>query len=258
MISVVVPTYKRPDALDLCLQSLVKGQKNKNQIIVVVDGFYELNKDVLLKWKDYIDVLDLKQNLGLCRGTNLGVYNAIHNLVLIINDDNVLPNGWDIVLLEDYKPNTVLTPNQIEPTYSMFKQFVEKDLGRLPSTFDLNLFNKYNDEISKPVLEESGGTLPFLINKYDYLRVGGWDENYPLGLTADWEFFLKCQLCGMKMMRTYKTHFYHFESLSTRTNTEVSTNRDIKQMEATKYFLYKWGGHIHRNPDNNHKGIIKP
>jgi glycosyltransferase involved in cell wall biosynthesis len=29
MISVIIPTYKSPDALDLCLKSAIKGQRNK-------------------------------------------------------------------------------------------------------------------------------------------------------------------------------------------------------------------------------------
>jgi glycosyltransferase involved in cell wall biosynthesis len=37
MISVIIPTYKSPDALDLCLESAIKGQNKENQIIVVVD-----------------------------------------------------------------------------------------------------------------------------------------------------------------------------------------------------------------------------
>jgi glycosyltransferase involved in cell wall biosynthesis len=42
MISVIIPTYKEPDVLDLCLRSAIEGQQNKNQIIVVVDGFYDI------------------------------------------------------------------------------------------------------------------------------------------------------------------------------------------------------------------------
>jgi GT2 family glycosyltransferase len=76
-ISVIIPTYKSPDALNLCLESAIEGQSNKNQIIVVVDGHYDLNKEVLEKWEKYINILNLEENVGLCRGTNLGVYNAI-------------------------------------------------------------------------------------------------------------------------------------------------------------------------------------
>jgi glycosyltransferase involved in cell wall biosynthesis len=254
-ISVIIPTYKAPEALDVCLESLVKGQVNKNQLLVVVDGFYEINKVVLEKWREYIDVLNLEQNVGLCRGTNLGVYNASYNKVLIINDDNVAPQDWDINLNKNYSPGMVLTPNQIEPTYSMFRQFVEKDLGRDPKTFSIESFWKFEKEISRKEIEESGGTLPFFMSKIDYLKIGGWDENYPLGLTADWEFFLKCQLVGLKMVRTYECTFYHFESLSTRPDPEKSKQRDILQIQASEYFKYKWGGHIFHDPKTNLKYI---
>jgi glycosyltransferase involved in cell wall biosynthesis len=253
MISVIIPTYKCPEALDICLESLIKGQKNENQLIVVVDGFYDINKEVLEKWSKHIDILNLEENVGLCRGTNLGVYNAKYDLVLIINDDNVAPNEWDEKLLKHYTPGVVLTPNQIEPSYSMFKQFVEKDLGRDPKTFDIQNYWEFEESISIDKVEENGGTLPFFMNKMDYLKIGGWDENYPLGLTADWEFFLKCQMVGLKMMRTYNCTFYHFESLSTRPDPEKSRQRDILQTQASEYFKYKWGNYIRHNPLNNLK-----
>ena len=76
MISVIIPTYKTTHALDLCLRSAIEGQQNENQIIVVVDGHYDLNEEVLKKYSKHIDVLDLKQNVGACKALNLGVYNA--------------------------------------------------------------------------------------------------------------------------------------------------------------------------------------
>ena len=80
-ISVIIPTYKSPEALDLCLTSAIKGQQDrKNQIIVVVDGFYDINKEVLEKHSKSIDILNLEENVGLCRGTNLGVFNAKYDL----------------------------------------------------------------------------------------------------------------------------------------------------------------------------------
>lgn len=84
MISVIIPTYKNPEMLDLCLESAIKGQTKENQIIVVVDGFYDLNKEVLEKWEDSIEILNLEENVGLCRGTNLGVYNAQYENIIII------------------------------------------------------------------------------------------------------------------------------------------------------------------------------
>ena len=128
MISVIIPTYKEPDALDLCLRSAINGQRLNNQFIVVVYGFYEVNKEVLDRYKDSIEILVLEENAGLCRATNLGVFNAKFDKILIVNDDNVFPKNWDVNLEKAYQPNSVLTPNHIEPTPSIFRQFNIKNL----------------------------------------------------------------------------------------------------------------------------------
>lgn len=256
MISVIVPTYKSPEALDLCLRSAIEGQLNKNQIIVVVDGFYNLNKDVLERWKDSIEVLNLEENVGLCRGTNLGVSNATNRKVLIVNDDNVFPQHWDEHLENEWEEGCVITPNQIEPISSMFKQFHIKDLGRDPKTFDLEDFWRYNYHVvSGDNKEDTGSTLPIFMNKYDYLRVGGWDENYDLGVVADWDFFMKCQMSGLQMVRNYNLHFYHFVSLSTNDTEERKVKRQEAERNGHEYAKYKWGHYIQHNPATNLKYI---
>jgi len=250
MISVIIPTYKSPQMLDLCLQSAIEGQKNKNQIIVVVDGFYDLNKEILEKWAGNIDVLNLEENVGLCRGTNLGVYNAQYDKILIVNDDNIFPLYWDKHLEEDYINNSVLTPNQIEPYPSMFSQFHIKDLGKDINTFNLKRFQDYEKTISENIIQETGSTLPIFMSKIDYLKVGGWDENYEQGMVADWDFFLKCQLIGLKMNRTYKSHFYHFASVSVN-----GEKRQQAEHNGHSYAKYKWGSYIQHNLHNNLKYI---
>jgi len=255
MISVIIPTYKEPEVLDLCLRSAIEGQVQQNQIIVVVDGYYDINKDVLEKYKDKIQILVLEENIGLCRATNLGVYNAVNELILIVNDDNIFPYEWDVNLEKMWVPNRVLTPNQIEPTPSMFRQFHIKDLGRDPNTFDLVAFWDYEAEIASDKFDATGSTLPFMMAKRDYMRVGGWDETYPGPWVVDWEFFMKCEMSGMKMIRTYNCHFYHFVSIGTRTPEKTAQNQLI-EMECHDYFSYKWGQNAKHNPINNSKLIF--
>jgi len=80
-----------------------------------------------------------------------------------------------------------------------------------------------------------GWTLPIFMKKIDYLKIGGWDPQYPNGLCADWEFFMKAELNNMKLYRDNNIHFYHFGSIST------STDRYEKEQKAHEYFKYKWG-----------------
>ena len=253
MISVIIPTYKEPEVLDLCLRSAIEGQIHTNQIIVVVDGFYELNKEVLKKYASNISVLNLKDNVGLSRATNLGVYNALYSMILIVNDDNVFAKDWDVKLLNSYQDNSVITPNQIEPIPSIFRQFHIKDLGRDPAMFDLAEFWKYESSLPIRLNEKTGSTLPIFMSKKDYLKVGGWDESYPGAWVVDWDFFLKCELSGMKMMRSYKCNFYHFVSIGTEATSEEKQTKAIKEQACHEYFKYKWGQYAKHNPRNNSK-----
>ena len=191
----------------------------------------------------------------MIRAMNLGHYNASYDLIFHVQDDNVFPKNWDIILEKNYKKGYVLTPNQIEPTPSMFRQFHIKDLGRDPNTFDLEQFWSYVSSLSITPNEEAGSTFPFLISKQDYLRVGGLDETYSGPWAVDWEFFMKCELSGMQMIRTYEAHFYHFVSLGTVPSPEKQKEKSLKEEECHNYFIYKWGRPAQHNPFNNSKKL---
>jgi O-antigen biosynthesis protein len=249
MISVIIPTYKEPEYLDLCLKSAFEGQTNKNEIIVVVDGFYELNKPILDKYPD-VRVLDLGENQGLSVATNWGVYNATHEYILVVNDDNVFPKDWDSRLEIFCQQGVVVSPNQIEPNPSMFHQFIIKDLGKTPEDFNLEAYWEFEQDQYKQA-ELNGSTLPFLMNKYDYLAVGGWDVMYPSPHVVDWDFFLKCEYVGYLMKRVY-VNFYHFAGAATRKTREQSDESTRKEQLAHEFFATKWDSRAeHHHLDNS-------
>jgi len=249
MISVIIPTYKAPEALEICLHSATVNQSHDNQIIVVVDGFYDLNKDVLEKYKDRVSILDLETNQGLCKATNLGVYNAQYDKILIVNDDNVFPPNWDIQLLDTFEEQRVVTPNQVEPNPSIFDEFIIKSFGE-PGRFDMDGFNKYADELSQSRLTHKGSTLPIFMSKQDYLAIGGWDESYPGAWVVDWEFFHKCHLAGYEMVRTHNCHFYHFVSYGTESTVQEKVKKHQQEQLCHDYFKYKWGFYPIKNQED--------
>lgn len=249
--SVIIPTYKEPEALNLCLFSAIKGKTKPNQIIVVVDGFYDINKHVLDKYKNEIEIVNLPENVGLSRAINFGVLHAKHEYVLIVNDDNVFPYDWDLNLQHVLGPNNVVSPNQIEPNPSMFNQFHIKNMGEL-DVFDVYKFWKYEQTISSQTFDTTGSTFPILISKINYLRVGGFDPEYPGAWVVDWDFFLKCKMAGMDMIRTYNAHFYHFVSIGTKSPERIAAST-LKERECWIYSQNKWGKTIKHNPINNDK-----
>jgi GT2 family glycosyltransferase len=257
-ISVLIPTYNSPDSLDLLIRSLIEGASDiaNVEILIGVDGTKEQNQWVIDKWENDVKWLILDENVGLATNTNLLVYNASNELILILNDDNVAPINYDICLPMDWEENVVLTPNQIEPFPSIFEQFHIEDFGRDPKTFDLQTFwDSVSDNISRNEIDSKGSTLPIFMSKYDYLRVGGWDPQYGnRGLVSDHDFLLKCALSDMEMKRTYSTHFYHFVSLSDPTP-EQKHQRQIEEREAYKFAKYKWGSYIMSDKFDNKKYI---
>jgi hypothetical protein len=72
---------------------------------------------------------------------------------------------------------------------------------------------------------------------------------------VDWEFFMKCEMAGMKMLRTYNCHFYHFVSLGTKTPERIADSQ-AKEQACHEYFRYKWGTYARHNPENNSKLIF--
>ena len=254
MFSVIIPTYKEPEYLDLCLKSCFEGQVNNNEIIVVVDGYYELNKPILDKYPK-VNVLDLGSNQGLSVATNWGVYNATNDYILVVNDDNVFPKNWDERLEPFQQKGIVVSLNQIEPNPSMFLQFITKDLGKSPEEFNLETYWEFEQTQYKQA-ELNGSTLPFMMNKYDYLAVGGWDVMYPSPHVVDWDFFLKCEYVGYSMKRAY-VNFYHFAGAATRKTREQDIESTHKEQAAHQFFMNKWDEHARQDLNTNSKLLSK-
>ena len=252
MISLIIPTYRNPEYLDICLKSAIEQQKNFNEIIVAVDGFADESIDVLNKYKDNIHVLDLIENQGMQHALNLGVMNATNEIIFIVNDDNVFCSGWDVEILNSLKEKSVLTLNQIEPTGPGIFQFPVKDFGKNPKDFKYQEFIKYEKSIKKSSLTFDGGIFPFAMYKKYYMAAGGFDTLYKSPFICDWDFFLKLDLMGLTFSRTHKAHLYHFGSTATKNGKE---GEKFKATEgpAAQMFMYKWGTQPQLFENNSHR-----
>ena len=261
MISLIIPTYRNPKYLDLCLKSAIEQQWNDNEIIVAVDGFIEESQEVLDKYKDNIKVLDLGSNQGMQSALNLAVMNATNEKILIVNDDNVFCTKWDIVASK-VPQGEVWTLNQIEPTGPGIFNFQVKDFGRTPEEFDYKEFIEHEMTTKQNHLTDNGGIFPFAMYKKDYMIVGGFDTLYKSPFICDWDFFLKLDLNGIVFKRTHEACLYHFGSIATKNGKEGEMFKSTEQ-PAAQLFMYKWGmspqlfNNLSHNPKNGQtiKGI---
>jgi glycosyltransferase involved in cell wall biosynthesis len=262
MISAVIPSYRSPKYLDICLHSLLDGQVNDNEIIVVIDGFVEESQWVIDKYKNKVGFIEFPENRGMQQALNIGVYNASNEKILIVNDDNVFPYQWDKVLEQYDVTDTIITSNQIEPTGPGMFNFPVKDFGRNAIDFDYGDFVNYEQSIRKDEDTPDGEIFPFMISKRNYMVVGGFDILYNSPFICDWDFFLKLEMLGLEFIRSHRLYFYHFGSKATKNrDTEKRDESMFRSGEAEAYqmFEYKWGFRPNNGLNNSKKpnGLIR-
>lgn len=256
MITVIIPTYRNPQYLDLCLKSLTENTVlDSTQVIVVLDGYIEESEEVLQKYPT-VGVLPFGENEGMQYAINAGVAQAETEYVFVVNDDNVFPTRWDERLTDAIKKikdeRFVITVNQIEPTGPGMFNFPVMDLGQSVETFQYTDFLEKEPQIASQQITSDGHIFPFLMTKKHFMAVGGFDTFYISPNICDWDFFLKLELWDFVFPRIHALHLYHFGSVATKKNAE--SNKFVsKEQAAMQQYMWKWGAPPHNQPGSNRK-----
>ena len=256
MITVIIPTYRNPKYLDLCLKSIVENMTlSTTQVIAVIDGYVEENEEVMKKYPQ-VGFLPFESNMGMQYAINAGVMQAETEHVFIVNDDNVFPKSWDERLTNSLKQikdeRFVVTVNQIEPTGPGMFNFPVMDLGQSVDSFQYELFLENEIKLSSLTFTSDGHIFPFVMEKKYFMAVGGFDTFYNSPNICDWDFFLKLELLGFVFPRIHSLHLYHFGSVSTKKNAESMTFR-AKEQAAMEQYVWKWGAPPYNQPGTNNK-----
>lgn len=261
-VSVILPTYRNPKFLDICLRSGLENRvESDTKVIVIVDGYADESADVLKKYSVYqgLQILTFEQNRGLNSAINLAIWNSSTKYAFVINDDNVFPKNWDRRLNEEvhtseerFGERMILTVDQIEPTGPSMFCFPIKNLGLTPDTFQYDEWLTFENSIQENVIKEDGHIYPFLVQKRWFMATNGADIFYSTGSPADWDMFLKWELLDFKFPRTRAMHLYHFGSTVLKKGQDAPVF-NAKEVRATAEYQYKWGVPIYNKPGVNSK-----
>lgn len=133
-ISVVIPTYKRPDLLIKCLKHLEQQTLPKEdfEVLVVSDGFDETTEQLLADYSKGSAMTILYKftdgKKGPATARNIGWENAVAPLIAFTDDDCQPDPKWLSSFLEHYR----------NETYLVFSGFTVVPLPPYPSDFALN------------------------------------------------------------------------------------------------------------------------
>jgi len=99
LISVVVPTYKRPDCLRCCLQSLMAGHRAPDEIVVVTRDTDAESADIADRFLEHLPrgirlVRAVVERPGHAQALNAGLAQAGGDVVCFVDDDVVVTPDW--------------------------------------------------------------------------------------------------------------------------------------------------------------------
>jgi GT2 family glycosyltransferase len=245
-ISLIIPSYKNPECLDLCLKSAIENKLlTETEIVVTIDGYPEVSKHIIEKYNNRVNFLVYDENTGMQNAINSAVYQCKNNYIFIINEDNVLPIEWDYRIKEiicEHKCGFAFTVKQIEREQSIYN-FHKADFGSEPNNFKYDEFLKHEIKLSRQyndIFTNDGGLFPFIMNKNDFMIVGGFDIGYPSPHVVDYDFFYKLELLGVNFKMIQTISLYHFGQMSTKKVTNEVDSFNERERMAYEYYKFKW------------------
>ena len=236
MFSIIIPTFNNLDYLKLCIKSIKKNSKLKNEIITHVNIGDDGTIDFLQQEK--IDFTHTDYNSGICEGINKAAKLAKFNYILYAHDDFYFCPNWDEILEKEVKR---IGHNNFYISGTMMNEGqINFNCGETLDDFDekkfLENYKNYN------YYDFQGSTwAPSLVHRDIWNKVGGLSEEYFPGIGSDPDFNMKLWNLGIRIFKGINDFkVYHFGSTVLRKKlNKISKNK--YGSTGGKIFLLKWG-----------------
>lgn len=239
--SVIIPTFERLNWLIECVNSIINQEVRPGEIIVIDDGSScGVEKQQYLEKISQVSDIDIifkinERNLGACRSRNIGARLSRFDKIAFLDDDDLwhvskaakqlpkLKKGFDIICSNAF----ILSEAEVvgETNYEL------------------------KSNIKKQILTENFISSPTnLINKYLFLRVGGFDSKFPA--LQDRDLWTNMILNGAKVYLhadNLAFHRLHGEpSIGKSEYTKIAYSEYLKKykFDLVKNFAVKGAAHL--------------
>ena len=250
-VSIVLVTYNNLNLTIQCVNSILRNTTWPNyQLIVVDNGSEDGTKDYLERLRDEVPKTKIilnPENRGFAAANNQGLRDADGDVLLLLNNDTVVPGGWldPLVLhLRDSSigligpvTNTVGNEAKIEVSYTDIQQmqafadrYTEAHKGQF---FDIPMLAMFCVAFRRGILDE----------------VGYLDEAFGIGMFEDDDYSRRVQAAGYRTVCAEDAFVHHYGQASFR---KLIASGEYQALWDTNqaYFESKWGAwqpHVHRS-----------
>jgi glycosyltransferase involved in cell wall biosynthesis len=211
LISIVIPTYNRPQTLQSCLQALTQLQypRERFEVIVVDDGSSMSLAPIVQPFQSQLSLIFLQQqNSGPATARNTGAKAAQGDYLAFTDDDCAPAPDWLLAFVQQYEQS---------PTAFLGG----KTLNKLPrnlyaaahqSLIDY-LYSYYN---AHPQAARFFASNNFMLPASLFHQLGGFDTTFPLAAGEDRELCDRWLSQGYLMFYVPDAILYHSHPMTLR------------------------------------------
>ncbi len=214
-ISIVIPSWNGINLLKECLNSifvLAEFKGGENEILVIDDGSTDGTFEFVKQNYPNVRIIHNEKNMGFGYTCNRGVKEAKNELIVLINNDILMTEGFLEPLKEHFKDESIfsVTPKLYGWDRKTFKWGMH--IGHFKNGY-ISLWNEadtpdgegiYN---SSPTIFAIGGAMVF--RKSDFLWLGGFDEIYRPNCWEDIDISYRAWKRGLRVIYEPRSLMYH-------------------------------------------------
>lgn len=227
-ICLIITTYNWPQALELCLKSVVKQSKMPDEVIIADDGSRDDTRALIESYKIKIPNLIhvWHEDIGYQRAKiiNKAIDTATADFIITTDQDCILHKHFILDYSLQAEQGCYISAYRVNLTEPLTKRLLKQN--RLPNLFELITQTKWNlkhqqrnpskwNEKTKYITNSSNGTFGcnMAFFRKDALDINGYNEDFVGWGPEDSEFTQRLLNIGKKWKRIYYSailyHLYH-------------------------------------------------
>lgn len=231
ILSIIMPCKDNLFYTRICIETLTKNTLIPYELIIIDNASKAPTKKYLnnLKLTRKARVITNKRNLGAPAAFNQGIRAASGDIMILLNNDTLLTEGWAERLMRALKsyPKAAAAAPLLNPPDA--PEISIREVIRTAAYIQLR--NRGT------VTEVPGVTSTCLALKKEVLDIlGGFDENYGLGTNDDHDLCLRIRKEGYKIILVEDVFVYHYWG-----RTLSKMGMDELDRRNRKYFISKFG-----------------
>lgn len=251
--SIIIPVFNKLELTQPCLEAIKRFTESSLYELIVVDNASTDGTAEYLKNCGHARVISNQENKGFARACNQGACAAGTDLLLFLNNDTVVHEGWLQMLLdclEQHPKAGIVGCRLLYPDGTV----QHAGVGITVDGIGEHLFSGFSADypaVIQPRLLQAVTAACMLVRRNCFNAVGGFDEGYINGF-EDVDFCLKARRLGYDVRYCPDTRIVHYE--------ESSPGRNLYESYNKQRFRQRWQSEI--KPDfaamYETAGLIRP